>query len=46
MFSVFDDKDIKENKNQCCLKITNSLIVLQENIQLNEMYFSSKPILS
>lgn len=37
MFIVFDDEDIKGNKKLYCLKLTNSLIVLWENIQLNEV---------
>lgn len=37
MFIFFDSEDITGNKKLCCLKITNSFTVLQENIQLNEM---------
>lgn len=36
MLIIFDDEDIKRKK-MWCLKITNSSIVVQEDIQLNGM---------
>lgn len=38
MLIIFDDRDIERKKH--CLKITNSSIVLWEDVQLNGMSFS------